>query len=537
MFRTAVVGCLLVALAACSGTEEAPTPTRDVDAAVQTAVAQALPTATPTKTPDINATIEARVAATMAAIPPTPVPAPTPVPVPTPVATPVATPTPVPAPVPVPTSTPIPTPTLVPTLAPVPTPTPFPAPTPTTVPTSTPVPTPTPFPQDVTAPELIEITFDPSEVDVSSEDVDITVTASASDDLSGIEVIILTFESPTGKGSTGGIVIPLNETGWFATGAKAYLGTVSVTRFVEPGTWRLERAYLRDLAGNERVYKWADLNHLGFPASFEVVAAYVDVTFPELVELNLDKSVVDVSNKANAVTITVRVTDNVSLLGVSSVTPHLKSPLRHQRAYDALLRGAVSAWTPTDAVIVKTFIVPRGGESGTWELSIHLTDSANNQRRYETSELARLGFAHSIEVVTTREDVTPPELVALSIDPSVVDVSTGDADINFTIRATDDLSGVHNVVVNLVSPSGWRRIVEDGTTFVGPAPDIDHVIANYFTDIDKVHVARLTLPRFSESGIWRLESVALYDYLSNHREYGPAELKELGLPDSFEVPY
>ena len=285
------------------------------------------------------------------------------------------------------------------------------------------------------------------------------------------------------------------------------------------------------------MYKWADLNHLGFPASFEVVAAYVDVTLPQLVELSLDKSVVDVSNKANAVTITVRVTDNVSLRGVSSVSPSLKSPLRHQHAYDALLGGAVSAWTPTDAVIVKTLIVPRGGESGTWEFYIYLSDSAGNQIRYETSELARLGFAHSIEVVTAREDVIPPELVELSIDPSVVDVSNGDADINFTIRATDDLSGIHSALVNLVSPSGWRRSVEDGTTFRGPAPDIDHVIANHFTDVDKVQVARLTLPQFSESGTWRVESIELSDYLWNRREYRVEELENLGFPTSFEVPY
>ena len=40
---------LIVALVGCSGTEEAPSPTRDVDAAVETMVAQALPTATPTE--------------------------------------------------------------------------------------------------------------------------------------------------------------------------------------------------------------------------------------------------------------------------------------------------------------------------------------------------------------------------------------------------------------------------------------------------------------------------------------------------------
>ena len=122
----AAVIALLVAFLACSSSAEAPTPTKDVDATVQTPVAQASPAATPAQTPDINATIEARVAATVAAIPPTPIPAPTPMP------------TPVPTPTPVSTVTPVPTPT--PT--PVPTPTPIPAPTPTPIPTPVVPPTP-----------------------------------------------------------------------------------------------------------------------------------------------------------------------------------------------------------------------------------------------------------------------------------------------------------------------------------------------------------------------------------------------------------
>ena len=120
---------LAIALAACSPTAEAPPPTQDVGATVQTAVAQALPTATPTATPDINATIEAGMAATMAAIPPTPIPAPTPVPTPQPTATPVPRPTatPIPAPTPVPTPRPTATPTPRPTATPIPAPTPSPA--------------------------------------------------------------------------------------------------------------------------------------------------------------------------------------------------------------------------------------------------------------------------------------------------------------------------------------------------------------------------------------------------------------------------
>ncbi len=134
---------LVVILVGCSGAGEAPVPTQDVGAVVETAVARALPTATPTPTPIIEATIEAGMAATMRAIPPTRVATPSSVPMAT------STPMPVPAPIP-----PVTAPTPVPTLTPVPTPTSTPIPTPTPIPTSLATPTPVP-PSHILGPPIL----------------------------------------------------------------------------------------------------------------------------------------------------------------------------------------------------------------------------------------------------------------------------------------------------------------------------------------------------------------------------------------------
>ena len=48
------------------------------------------------------------------------------------------------------------------------------------------------------APELVEVTVDPSGVDVGAGDAEIRVAVRATDDLTGIRRVELAFESPTG---------------------------------------------------------------------------------------------------------------------------------------------------------------------------------------------------------------------------------------------------------------------------------------------------------------------------------------------------
>ena len=57
-------------------------------------------------------------------------------------------------------------------------------------------------------------------------------------------------------------------------------------------------------------------------------------------------------------------------------------------------------------------------------------------------------------VLAQTEDVTPPTLTALSFTPTTINTTTGPAVVTVSVSATNDLSGVRPVIVNMVSPSG-----------------------------------------------------------------------------------
>ena len=120
-------------------------------------------------------------------------------------------------------------------------------------------------------------------------------------------------------------------------------------------------------------------------------------------------------------------------------------------------------------------------------------------------------------------DFTPPEFVEVSISPSVADVTAGDVDITITVQMADDLSGVGEVQLDFMSPSTQQR-----KSFFQIAPSSS-------TNWTYTHI--LTLPRFSESGTWRLDIAHLRDRVGNHRMHRYDELVALGLTASFEVVY
>ena len=125
-------------------------------------------------------------------------------------------------------------------------------------------------------------------------------------------------------------------------------------------------------------------------------------------------------------------------------------------------------------------------------------------------------------------DFTPPEFVEVSISPSVVDVTAGDVAISVTMRIIDDLSGVGTVQLDFVSPSTVQeRTVFFHTSHFSPVGSLT----------DGTYAYTLSLPRFSESGTWRLETAYLTDKVGNNRLHSYDEFVALGFPASFEVVY
>ena len=62
--------------------------------------------------------------------------------------------------------------------------------------------------QDITPPTLTAFSFTPTVIDTRSGQAVVTVSVSATDDLSGVRILSVLFSSPSGGQSRGGFPIP-----------------------------------------------------------------------------------------------------------------------------------------------------------------------------------------------------------------------------------------------------------------------------------------------------------------------------------------
>jgi hypothetical protein len=113
-------------------------------------------------------------------------------------------------------------------------------------------------------------------------------------------------------------------------------------------------------------------------------------------------------------------------------------------------------------------------------------------------------------------DETPPSLVDLAVSPTSVDTSNGSKAVTVTLHATDDLSGVSAVQLNLSNGSRWISAVATRTSGTG---------------LHGTWKASLTLPKASAEGSYAL-SVSMIDNIGNHRTYSSTELETLALPSA-----
>ena len=394
---------------------------------------------------------------------------------------------------------------------------PEPTPTPTPSPTPTPTATSTSSQEDVTAPELVELTLGSSEVDVSDGAGMIDVRVKASDDLSGIRSIQLEFGSPTGEQSEGRSARE-PVAGTYKDGE--YAIRLTLPQYSETGTWRLKYVWISDNVGNSREYRPGELTALGLVASFEVEAMQEDVTTPELVELTLGSSEVDVSDGAGMIDVRVKASDDLS--GIRSIQLEFGSPTGEQSEGRSAREPVAGTYKDGEYAIRLT--LPQYSETGTWRLKyVWISDNVGNSREYRPGELTALGLVASFEVEAMQEDVTTPELVELTLGSSEVDVSDGAGMIDVRVKASDDLSGIRSIQLEFGSPTGEQS---EGRSARDPITG---------TSNEGEYALRLTLPQYSETGTWRLKYVWISDNVGNSREYRPGELTALGLVASFEV--
>ena len=145
---------------------------------------------------------------------------------------------------------------------------------------------------------------------------------------------------------------------------------------------------------------------------------------------------------------------------------------------------------------------------------------------------------------TSVTDNTPPSLISFNFEPKLVDVSRGAQNITFTVRLTDDFSGISDGEIdgNPIIPSQARFYSESGNNYLtvdfrSPSSDPKFNNSNlvYGNKLNGIYVNNMVVPKHTEVGRWTLDYFSVVDQAGNKREYEQDEMFIMGFPIQFYV--
>lgn len=392
---------------------------------------------------------------------------------------------------------------------------------------------------DTTPPTLVGFDFFPKFVDVTTDDAEVHFTVEATDDLSGIQQIEVTFRSPSFGQSVNGSL-------WIWSSGELHVqdsGVITIPKFSEAGDWEVSHISLRDQTGNNQYIDSFTLQSLGLPSTLGVTSGVQDSTPPEITSLSFEPAVIDVSSGPQSITFTIGLSDSPA--GVTfDCNPYcylgfdLVSPSGNQRQSEVDTNFTQVSGTAENGIWQVTVTLPQYAEAGVWNLGrLIVRDKAGNEDFVDQSRLHAKGFATAFTVVSSPSDTQTPQLTNFTIAPTFIDTTVSDAAITFTLEATDDLSGVDYTYSGGSSPNYFIP-----STVWAQSPSGNQ---NLFASIQGGAVAGIptngtwqasrNLPQFSEAGTWTIRNLGLIDNAGNTLYLTGAQLNDSGFPNSFEV--
>jgi len=247
--------------------------------------------------------------------------------------------------------------------------------------------------QDVAAPVLTALDFNPKTVDVASGPATVTCSMSASDIPAGVNYAECKFKSPSSSQfvSCGGNMAPSSGD----THAGTWTCDATVPQFSEAGTWSVFLVRLEDTLTNGAFYYTAELQAGGFPTALEVTSQQ-DVTPPLLTSFDFDPKSVDVSNGPAPVTCSIGGTDAPA--GIHFAECKLLSPSQKQ-VFQCGGNFPPSSGDIYDGTWTCGGTIPQYAEEGTWKVfTVRLEDQVGNGIIKYVGDVAQQGFPTDLQV-------------------------------------------------------------------------------------------------------------------------------------------
>ncbi len=170
--------------------------------------------------------------------------------------------------------------------------------------------------------------------------------------------------------------------------------------------------------------------------------------------------------------------------------------------------------------------VPASTSAGKYRItSLSLTDRAGNRVSFDATELAEADFDAEFDVFEG-PDTQGPELTGYSLAPQTLDTSVAPGSVQFSLAATDDLSGVADAAALIRLPGS------DPPACLPCGHRAPSDLASG-TIYDGTWEEGFPLARFAIPGTYVVSFVVLYDRAGNRTDYDREELEDLGYPVEF----
>jgi fibronectin type III domain protein len=245
-----------------------------------------------------------------------------------------------------------------------------------------------------------------------------------------------------------------------------------------------------------------------------------DVQGPQVVSFTLSPATADVTNAPATLTLTLRITDDLS--GVADFPQtNWYSPSEEEHTYGGGL--TLASGDRRDGVWSGTMVVPRYAAPGRWRIQLSVPDRVGNWTSFDTDALARHGFPSGFDITDANPDVTPGAVTDVRVAPALVDVRTGQASLQVEVSAADSQSGIKYIVVLLHDRFGGMG----GATVPMMTLAAGDARSGRWT-------GTATIPRYTHQGRWTLE-VRTWDGIDNIRTYLGSDLAAAGLTSGFDV--
>jgi hypothetical protein len=261
---------------------------------------------------------------------------------------------------------------------------------------------------DSEEPVLQSWAITPLSAEINDGATQITFTARFTDSQSGFGGGAVELSGPNGQYHTVYLGKAQRVSGNAQDGVYSAILTLPVTT---AGIWQITGFWFSDDQGNQGLPDFSLFTDLGFPTSFEVVAPEdvpSDTIPPQLLSLQFEPNVIDVSGGAAEVQVSAQFSDNLSFVRVPYLS--LSSPsgdFWYELGMDGQCSG--NSGIPEQPTYRFTLTIPPSMEPGFYRVTwLSVADWAGNSLDLDTFALELLGMNPGVWVSIL--DITPPVL-------------------------------------------------------------------------------------------------------------------------------